>query len=174
MNLPANAPLALTYPDGIRRDRERGRRALVIIKSHPIWFVGVMANRIWGHLKFAGKPSPWLGSTGINVTAPKTLPENRQRGVLALTVNTLGAIQSIWRWLALPLMLVGIWFAFRLKRVATWLLLSTVLYYLATLAVGHSEIRYGLPMQAILIIFAGVTVSLLPAWSKRAWKRLRT
>jgi hypothetical protein len=70
-------------------------------------------------------------------------------------------------------MLVGVWLAFRQNRVATWLLLSTVIYYLATMAVGHSEIRYGLPMQAILIIFAGVTVSLLPGWSKSAWKRRR-
>jgi 4-amino-4-deoxy-L-arabinose transferase-like glycosyltransferase len=174
MHLTPDAPLALTYPDGIRRDRERGRRALAIIKSHPVWFAGVMAKRTWGHLKFAGKPSPNVGSAGINVTAAKTLPENRQRGVFAFAVNMLGAIQSVWRSLALPLMLVGIWLAFRQNRVATWLLLSTVAYYLATLAIGHSEIRYGLPMQAILIVFAGVTVSQVPRWSRRAWERFRT
>lgn len=174
MNLPHDAPLGLTYPDGIRRDRERGRRALAIIKNHPVWFAGVMARRTWSHLKFAGKPSPNVGSVGINVTAQKTLPPNRQGGLLALAVNTLGSIQSVWRWVALPLMLIGVWLAFRRKRVATWLLLSTVVYYLATLAIGHSEIRYGLPMQAILIVFAGVTVSELPACSKRVWKRVRT
>ena len=173
MNLPADAPLGLTYPDGIRRDRERGRRAMAIIKSHPIWFSGVMAKRVWGHLKFAGKPSPNVGGAGVNVTAAKTLSPDRQTGVIGLLVNVLGAIQSVWRWLALPLMLVGIWFAFRLNRVATWLLLSTVLYYLATLAVGHSEIRYGLPMQAILIIFAGVTVCQVPKWSRRTWERVQ-
>src|SRR5262249_14664091 len=64
MHLSANAPLALTYPDGIRRDRERGRRALAIIKSHPVWFAGVMAKRTWGHLKFAGRPAPSVGSAG--------------------------------------------------------------------------------------------------------------
>ena len=174
MNLPPDAPLALTYPDGIRRDRDRGRRALALIKSHPVWFLGVMAKRTWGHLKFAGKPSPYVGSAGINVTAPKTLPENRQRGLLAFTVNLLGAIQSVWRWLALPLMLVGVWLAFRQNRVATWLLLSTVAYYLATLAIGHSEIRYGLPMQALLIIFAGVMISRMPGWSRRAWIGVRS
>ncbi len=174
MNLPPDAPLGLTYPDGIRRDRERGRRAIAIIKSHPLWFTGVMARRTWGHLKFAGKPVPNVGSAGINVTAQKTLPANRQGGVLAFAVNTLGAIQSVWRTLALPLMLVGVWLAFRQDKVATWLLLSTVIYYLATMAIGHSEIRYGLPMQAILIVFAGVTVSQLPAWSRRAWTRIRS
>jgi len=173
MKLPPDAPLALTYPDGIRRDRERGRRALAIIKSHPLWFAGVMVRRTWGHLKFAGRPAPNVGSAGINVTAAKTLPQNRQKGVLALAVNTLGAIQSVWRWLALALMIVGVCLAFRQNRVATWLLLSTVAHYLATLAVGHSEIRYGLPMQAILIIFAGVTVSQLPEFSRHAWQRIK-
>jgi hypothetical protein len=171
MNLPPDAPLALTYPDGIRRDRERGRRALAIIKSHPVWFAGVMAKRTCGHLKFAGRPIANVGSAGINVTAAKTLPGNRQRGVLAFAVNILGAIQSVWRWLALPLMLIGGWLAFRQNRVATWLLLATVAYYLATLAIGHSEIRYGLPMQAILIVFAGVTVSAVARFS--SWTRLQ-
>jgi len=174
MNLPPDAPLGLTYPDGIRRDRERGRRAIAIIRSHPLWFTGVMARRTWGHLKFAGKPVPNVGSAGINVTAQKTLPANRQGGVLAFAVNTLGAIQSVWRTLALPLMLVGVWLALSKEKAATWLLLSTVIYYLATMAIGHSEIRYGLPMQAILIVFAGVTVSQLPAWAKRAWTRIQS
>ena len=174
MNLPANAPLGLTYPDGIRRDRERGRRAIAIIKSHPIWFAGVMAKRTWGHLKFWGDPVPNVGSAGINVTSRKTLPSNWQGGIVGFAVNTLGAIQSVWRTLALPLMLVGVWLAFRHDKTATWLLLSTVLYYLATMAIGHSEIRYGLPMQAILIIFAGVTVSQTPTWSKRVWTRIRS
>ena len=129
-----------------------------------------MAKRVWGHLKFAGRPSPSVGSTGINVTAHKTLSANRQSGVLAFAVNILGAIQSVWRWLALPLMLVGIWLALRQNWIATWLLISTVIYYVATLAVGHSEIRYGLPMQAILIVFAGVTVCQLTNLSKRFWK----
>jgi hypothetical protein len=133
-----------------------------------------MTRRTWGHLKFAGKPSSYVGSAGINVTAQKTLPENQQRGVRAFAVNTLGAIQSVWRWLALPLMLVGLWLAFRRNRIATWLVLSTVAYYLATLAIGHSEIRYGLPMQAILIIFAGVTVSQFTSWSRRGWTRVRS
>lgn len=174
MNLPPDTPLGLTYPDGIRRDRERGRRALAIIKSHPVWFAGVMARRVWGHLKFAGKPAPNVGSAGINVTGKKCLPPNRQGGVLAFAVTTLGSLQSVWRWLALPLMIVGIWLAFRQNRVATWLLLATVAYYLATMAIGHSEIRYGLPMQAVLILFAGVSVSQLPNWAKRAWKRIRS
>ncbi len=156
IGLAADAPLGINYPDGIRRDRERGRKALAVIKAHPVWYAGTMARRVWGHLKFAGAPVPHVGSPGFNVTSRKCLPPDRQGGVLALSVNVLGMIQSVWRYLALPLMLCGLFLSFRKDWRTTGVLLATVAYYLATLAVGHSEIRYGLPMQAILILFAGV------------------
>ena len=158
MGLAADAPLGINYPDGIRRDRERGRKALAIIKTHPVWYAGTMARRVWGHFKFAGAPVPHVGSAGLNVTSTKTLPLDHQGGLLALSVNGLGMIQSVWRYLALPLMLFGVGLSFRKDWRMTGVLLATVAYYLATLAVGHSEIRYGLPMQAILILFAGVAV----------------
>ena len=76
-------------------------------------------------------------------------------------------IQSVWRYLALPLMLFGLGLSFRRDWHTTGVLLATVLYYLATLAVGHSEIRYGLPMQAILIIFASAAVCWLGSFAAR-------
>ena len=173
MGLAPDAPLRVNYPDGIRRDHERGRKALAIIKAHPLWYTGTMARRILGHLKFAGVPAPHVGSVGFNVTSKKCLPPDRQGGVLALSVNALGMIQSVWRYLALPLMLFGLGLSFRKDWRTTGLLMATVLYYLATLAVGHSEIRYGLPMQALLIIFAGVAVCWLGAFAARIRFRKR-
>lgn len=161
MGLPADASLQLFWPDGIRRDRERTRRSLVVIKSHPVWFAGEMMKRVWGHLKFAGAPRPHVGSMGINVTSQKCLPADRQHGALAVGVSALGMIQSVLRYIALPLMLIGIFFAIRESWRMTALVLCTVFYYLLTMAVGHSEIRYGLPMQALLIIFAAVGLSRL-------------
>jgi hypothetical protein len=35
------------------------------------------------------------------------------------------------------------------------LLLVTIIYYLVPGTVGHAEIRYMLPMHAILVVFAG-------------------
>lgn len=173
MGLAADAPIGLFWPDGIRRDRERGQKALVVIKAHPVWYAGAMARRLWGHLKFAGEPVPNVGSQGFNVTSRKCLPPEHQRGVLGLSVNLLGMIQSVWRYLALPLMLFGLWLSFRKDWRMTGVLLATVLYYLATLAVGHSEIRYGLPMQALLIIFAGVAVCWLGEFAARLRFRKR-
>jgi 4-amino-4-deoxy-L-arabinose transferase-like glycosyltransferase len=173
MGLAADAPIELFWPDGIRRDRERGRKALAIIRTHPVWYAGTMARRVWGHLKFAGAPVPHVGSAGFNVTSKKCLPPEHQGGVVALSVNVLGMIQSVWRYLALPLMLCGLGLSFRKDWRATGVLLATVLYYLATLAVGHSEIRYGLPMQALLIIFAGVAGCWLGAFAARLRFRKR-
>jgi len=167
MGLAADAPIGLFWPEGIRRDRERGQKALAVIKAHPVWYAGTMARRLWGHLKFAGAPAPHVGSAGFNVTSTKTLPPEHRGGVLALSVNALGMIQSVWRYLALPLMLFGLGLSFRKDWRTTGVLLATVLYYLATLAVGHSEIRYGLPMQALLIIFAGVAGCWLGAFAAR-------
>ncbi len=173
MGLAPDAPLGINYPDGIRRDRERGRKALAVIKAHPVWYVGTMAQRTWGHLKFAGAPVPHVGSAGFNVTSRKCLPMEHQGGVLGLSVNVLGMIQSVWRYLALPLMLFGLGLSFRKDWRMTGVLLATVLYYLATLAVGHSEIRYGLPMQGLLIVFAGVAVCWLVAFAARVRFRRR-
>lgn len=173
MGLAADAPLEINYPDGIRRDRERGRKALAVIKAHPVWYAGTMARRVCGHLKFAGAPVPHVGSAGFNVTSRKCLLPEHQGGVIGLSVNVLGMIQSVWRYLALPLMLFGLGLSFRKDWRTTGVLLATVLYYLATLAVGHSEIRYGLPLQALLIIFAGLAVCWLGGFAARIRFRKR-
>jgi hypothetical protein len=171
MGLAPDAPLRLFWPDGIRRDRERGQKALAVIKAHPFWYTGVMARRVWGHLKFAGRPAPSVGGAGINVTSQKCLSPDRRGGLVSLGTNVLGMVQSVLRYLALPLMLIGIVLAWRKDWRTTGLILATVLYYLVTLAVGHSEIRYGLPMQALLFIFAGVAVSGLNFSVVRFWQR---
>lgn len=80
---------------------------------------------------------------------------------MAVVVNALGMAQSVLRYLALPLMLVGVWLALRRDWRATWLLLATVLYYLIVGAAMHMELRYGLPMQSLLLVFAGLAVSRL-------------
>ena len=68
-------------------------------------------------------------------------------------------VQSVLRYLLLPLMIVGVFLAFRLDRRATALIMVTVFYYLVVGSLMHTHIRYGLPMQALLTIFVGVTLS---------------
>ncbi len=158
---PADMQVGVQWPDGIRRDRERTRESLAFIKQHPIWYLGVMAGRMWGMLKVAGNPVPYCGTSGINVTSRKCLPPNWQGGVVALGVNVLGIIQSVVRYLLLPLAALGIYLALRSDWRLTCLLLVTVLYYLVPGTAAHTEIRYVLPMHGLLIIFASVGVDRL-------------
>jgi hypothetical protein len=155
MGLPADSKIEAQWPDGIRRDRERVRESLNLIKQYPVWYAGVMSHRMWGMLKVAGDPLPYYGTSGINVTAKKCLPEKWQGGVIGFGVTALGMLQSVSRYLLLPLAAFGIFSAFRRDSMVTIILLVTVLYYLVPGTVGHTEIRYVLPMQAVLIAFAG-------------------
>lgn len=158
MGRPGDTSIELQYPDGIRRDKERTRKSLEFIRQRPIWFLGSMPGRMWGMLKVAGDPVPYSGISGINVTSLKCLPEHWQGGVPAFAVNVLGVIQSVVRYLFLPLAALGIYAGMRSDWRMSWLLLATVLYYLVPGTVGHTEIRYVLPMHGVLIVFAGVGV----------------
>lgn len=155
LGLPADARLEMQWPDGIRRDRERTRESLDFIKQHPIWYAGVMIGRMWGMLKVAGDPVPYTGTSGINVTSRKCLPPDRQGGVLALGVNALGMLQSVGRYLFLPLAVFGLWLGMRSDWRVCCILLVTILYYLVPGTAAHTEIRYVLPMHGLLMAFAG-------------------
>jgi hypothetical protein len=53
-------------------------------------------------------------------------------------------------------MFVGVILAFRSDWRTTGLVMATVFYYLVVGSMMHTHIRYGLPMQALLTIFAGL------------------
>lgn len=156
MGVAPDAPFGLYYPDGVRRDRERTRRALAVISRHPFWYAGVVLRRMMGVMKYAGEPSGIYGSAGINVTDKKTLPPRWQGGVFALFVNLLGMVQSVLRYMLLPLILLGAVLALRREWRTSMLIMTTVLYYLVVGSLMHTHIRYGLPMHALLVIFAAL------------------
>jgi len=154
LGAPGDVRIDMSWPDGIRRDKERTREALAFIKQHPLSFAGGMLRRMWGMLKVAGDPAPYSASNGINVTSKKCLAEERQGGALAFAVNVLGMIQSVVRYLLLPLAALGMWLALRRDWRVSCILLVTILYYLVPGTVGHTELRYVLPMHGLLIVFA--------------------
>jgi len=159
IGVPADARFDIMWPDGIRRENERTRESLAFIKQHPVWYAGVMLHRMWGMLKIAGAPSPYYGSPGINVTSKKTLPPERHGGLLSLLVNFLGMVQSVTRYVLLPLAVAGMVVAVRQQGLMTALLLATIFYYLVPGSAAHTEIRYVLPVHCLLPVFAGVTLT---------------
>jgi len=171
MGLPKDAPLALYWPNGLERDRARMRKALAVIRAHPFWYAGVMARRMAGMLKYAGEPAPYMGTAGINVTGRKCLPQRWQGGILAAGVNLLGMLQSVLRYLLLPLMLAGAFLAFRREWRASVIILTIILYYWIVGSILHTELRYGLPMQALLFVFAGLAIETVWRWKSLGWRR---
>jgi hypothetical protein len=171
---PSDAKLELYWPNGLERDRARMRKSLSVIKAHPFWFAGVMTKRMAGMLKFAGEPLPYFGTAGINVTSKKCLPIAWQGGILAACVNLLGMLQSVLRYLLLPLMLLGAILAFRREWRASAFVSTIILYYLIVGSMLHTELRYGLPMQALLFVFAGLAITEI-VWSlvrqERVWSQ---
>ena len=143
---------------GIREthDRERTRKAIAIIKQHPFWYAGTVANRMAAVMKYAGEPSGIYGSAGVNVTSRKCLPTQWQGGFVAVLVNGLGMLQSVLRYILLPLMMVGVIIAFRLDWRTAGMISATVFYYWVVGSMMHTHIRYGLPMHALLTTFAGL------------------
>jgi 4-amino-4-deoxy-L-arabinose transferase-like glycosyltransferase len=158
MGWPADQYFDSQWPDGIRRDNERARIAMAFTKERPLWFVGTMFPRMWGMLKVAGDPVPYSGVAGFNVTSRKCLSPAWQGGVAALGVNVLGMIQSVARYLFLPLAAFGIYVAARRNMIAAVVFTVTVLYYLVPGTTGHTEIRYMLAMHGVLTVFAGAAV----------------
>ena len=161
MGWPADKYFDSQWPDGIRRNKERTRESMAFIKQHHVWYAGVMGGRMWGMLKVAGDPVPYCGISGINVTSQKCLTPAWQGGVLAFGVNGLGMIQSVARYLFLPLAAFGIYVAARKDMLATAVFLVTVLYYVVPGTAAHTEIRYVLPMHAMLTVFAAAAVDRL-------------
>jgi hypothetical protein len=155
---PADVHIDVQWPDGIRRDRERTRESIAFIRQHPVWYVGVMLGRMWGMIKVAGDPVPHCGTSGINVTSAKCLSPQWQGGAVAFGVNLLGMMQSVARYLFLPLAVFGIVVAGRRDLKLTFLLLVTVLYYLVPGTAAHTEIRYVLPMHGVLTVFVGAGI----------------
>jgi hypothetical protein len=156
LKTPADPSFDLYYPNGIQRDRERTRKALTIIKQHPFWYAGTVVHRMAAVMKYAGAPSGIYGSAGINVTSSKCLSPQSQGGILSAFVNGLGMVQSVLRYILLPLMFAGVIIGFRLDWRTTGLIMATVFYYLVVGSMMHTHIRYGLPMHALLTSFAGL------------------
>jgi hypothetical protein len=158
LGVPPDAHFGLYHPDGVRRDRERTHKALAIIRAHPMLYATAVFRRMLGVLKYAGKPAPFCGSPGLNVTSKRCLPPTWQNGLLPAGVNLLGMVQSVFRWIAMPLIMLGAWLAFRRDARTTGLILAIVLYYLVVGSLMHTNIRYGLPMHTLLLIFAGLAI----------------
>lgn len=132
---------SLFNPDGIERERARLSRGFAVIRSHPLWFAGVMARRA---------STMWrLERTPVVVSRPNSLR------VLIYPLQKI-FITAVMMPLALLGLLVVI---FRKDRRALVILSIVPVYYFTVQSIVHTEYRYVLAVVYFLFAFAAVGIT---------------
>ncbi len=152
---------SLFGPDAIERDRARRARALGVIRSHPLWFAGVMARRAASMLRLERTPlASTLPVSGGWTRAPR-------RAVRAAQKLFITAV-------FLPLQLSGLFVLVRgRRRRALAALLAVPLYYLCVQSALHTEYRYVLALQYFLLVPAALALRQAGCWVWGRWSGRR-
>ncbi len=146
---------SLFTPDGIERDRERTRRALSVIGSHPLWFASVMARRAASMLRMERVP---LASSAPVSEGFTRLPRLVLRAAQRLFITAV----------FLPLYIVGLFLLARSRRARSLAsLLAVPLYYLCVQSALHTEYRYVLAIHYFLFVAAAAAIHHLSLAARR-------
>lgn len=165
-------------PDGVGRDRDRVKKSLRIILENPLWYAGVMKNRMRDMTKYSAH-APLVfrrDQVKTETTLPvkkewRTIaPESPRLGIGASLGWLRGPLRAIQRFIKEPMqffVLFGlIVVALMSPGRAIWLIMMP-LYYLLFQSFLHTEFRYTLPMQYFLFTFAAAFWYLLGAGVRR-------
>jgi hypothetical protein len=133
---------SLFTPDGVARDRARVTRGVSVIRTHPIWFFGVMLRRAASMLR--------LERTPLRLSTPNA----------GLIGRALRLVQKLFiTAIFLPLVLLGAaLLAYRRELQRLALLLVVPFYYFCTQSALHTEYRYVLVIHYFLFVLAAVAV----------------
>jgi hypothetical protein len=151
---------SLFTPDGTDRDRARLARGFAVIRTHPVWFAGVMIQRAASMLRLERTPLR-LAATNPGIS---TLLQWPLRIVQKLFITAL----------FLPLTLIGAGILFYRRQFETLaLLLAVPCYYFCTQSALHTEYRYVLVIHYFLFVLAAVAVYTIGRKLTAAWKAAR-
>jgi dolichyl-phosphate-mannose-protein mannosyltransferase len=159
-------------PDGIRRDRDRIKKSLDIIAKHPIWYSGVMLDRMGEMLKYSAH-APLVSRVDNEQRRKETTDSFTTRPGWRSTARDESSLEvgKTLSWLRLPTralqritkesMLTFILLGAAIIVAASWrrslFLLMVPLYYLLFQSLMITEFRYALPIHYFLFVFAGST-----------------
>lgn len=167
-------------PDGIQRDRDRVKKSLKIIIENPVWYAGVMKDRMRDMTKYSAHAPLVFRRDQISMYRTLAVkkewravaPETPNPGIganLSWLRGPLRAIQRLTKETMQFFVLFGLSIVaiMSFKR-AAWIMIVPI-YYLVFQSFLHTEFRYTLPMQYFLFTFASVFWYLLGA---SAWKAI--
>jgi Dolichyl-phosphate-mannose-protein mannosyltransferase len=179
-----------SYPDGIRRDRDRIKRSIAIIVRHPVWFTGVVFKRMGRMLRYA-RHGPLINLDGISATSPanadgaalkpawpgwEDMPVNRSSLAIGESMSRARVLVRVLQLMVKESVPVFILIGAAIMFWASWrraLLMAAVpLYYLLFQSPLHTESRYTAPMQYFLFLFAAVAWVVMGASLWSLFKRI--
>jgi 4-amino-4-deoxy-L-arabinose transferase-like glycosyltransferase len=149
---------ALYQPDGALRERDRVGRALAAIAARPLWFAGVMLDRMGLMLSYDHSGvRPWPESTGV------VAPVNPRAGSPFETVVRV----PIWSlqvllfrtWSVRLLILLGLaWLVARGRWRLALFVGAVPAHHLLLGSLLLTEYKYALPIHPWLFLFAGAGI----------------
>jgi hypothetical protein len=161
-------------PDGIRRDRERVRRSLEVIRSHPVWWAASVVRRA-GDVLASGREAPL-----IRPSPPELAEDSSAVSHPAVQVDaTLGAarpavrvLQQVTAWPAEAVAAAGLAFLALFAPRRALLLALVPAYVVLVQSPMHFEARFALPKDAFtpaleaigLVALLGATTRLARAY----------
>jgi hypothetical protein len=167
-----------SWPDGIKRDRDRVGKCLKIIADNPFWFARGMVWRVGQMFRYsADAPLVFRNSdAGFKETgeearqtggrkrndAPEPPPINELSKIpivaygesISRTRPVARLLQRIAKETALPFILIGLLMIFFMGLRRGLYVLMVPLYYFVFQSVLHTEFRYTLPLHHYMFIFS--------------------
>jgi len=163
-------------PDGIRRDRDRVRRSLEVIRTHPLWYAASVVRRT-GEVLASGREAPLVRPYPPELTEGSNLashPAVRADAALAFARPALRALQGLAVWPTGALTVAGLALLALLVPRRALLLTLVPAYVLLVQAPMHFEPRFALPKDAFtpafaaigLVVVAGAAIRLARRWRR--------
>jgi len=137
-------------PDGIRRDRDRVKRSLEVIRAHPGWYAASVVRRA-GEVLASGAEAPLLSPSAPPLAEDSTVvshPVVRAGAALSAARPALRALQRAAAWPAAALTVAGLWLLGALAPRRALLLALVPAYVLLVQSPVHFEPRFALPKDA--------------------------
>jgi hypothetical protein len=176
-------------PDGIKRDRDRIRRSMDVILSHPLWFSGTMLGRIGEMFKYSAH-APLVykecdrAAQAENEEARIDEKPGKRKPSADTSVLEIGksicwmrpmvrASQRLAKETVLPLIFIGMLLVSTLSRRRALFLLIVPIYFLIFQSIVHLEFRYTIPIHYFLFIFAATAWVAMATVIYRGAKRLK-
>ena len=160
---------SLYNPDGIERERARVALGVAVIRPRPFWFVGVMIRRAASMLRLERVPVIAGSSLALETNASIIGEPTFGSTLLRVPAVILKAAQKLFiTAIMLPLALIGLLILFKKQRSQVLVFLTVVpVYFLCIQSLLHTEYRYVLAIQYILVVFAAVAVNFIAKAARR-------